>query len=58
MSHLFLLLQRNQCLATIIIGICKMRAEARFDLAYAWSHRLFEAWVVNDWLKVDLVGDV
>ena len=29
MSHLFLLLQRNQCLATIIIGICKMRAEAR-----------------------------
>jgi len=21
-----------------------------FDLAYAWSHSLFEAWLVNDWL--------
>jgi len=29
-----------------------------FDLAYAWSNRLFEAWLVNDWFKVELVGDV
>jgi len=29
-----------------------------FDLAYALSHRLFEALLVNDWLKVDLVDDV
>jgi len=29
-----------------------------FDLAYARSYRLFEAWVVNGWFKVDLVGDV
>jgi len=28
------------------------------NLAYTWSHRLFEAWLVNGWFKVDLVGDV
>ena len=28
------------------------------NLAYAWSHRLFEAWLVNGWFKVDLLGDV
>ena len=29
-----------------------------FDLANTWSYRLFEAWLVNHWFKVDLVGDV
>jgi len=28
------------------------------NLAHAWSHKLFEAWLVNNWFKVDLVGDV
>jgi len=25
------------------------------NLPYAWGHRLFEAWPVNAWFKVDLV---
>jgi len=29
-----------------------------FNLAYAWRHSLFKAWLVNGWFKVDLVGDV
>ena len=28
------------------------------NLAYAWSCMLFEAWLVSDWFKVDLLGDV
>jgi len=28
------------------------------NLAYAWSHKLFEAWLVNGWFKGDLVDDV
>jgi len=28
------------------------------NFAHAWSHRLFGAWLVNGWSKVDLVGDV
>jgi len=28
------------------------------NLAYAWSHRSFEAWLASDWFKVDMVGDV
>ena len=28
------------------------------NLAYAWSHRLFEAGLVKVWFKVDLLGDV
>jgi len=27
------------------------------NLACAWSHRLFEVWLVNDWFNVDLVDD-
>jgi len=27
------------------------------DLASAWSHRLFEAWLVNSSFNVDLLGD-
>jgi len=27
------------------------------NLAHAWSHRLFEAWLVNSWFEVDLAGD-
>jgi len=29
-----------------------------FNLAHAWSHRLFEAWLVSGWFKVDFLGDV
>jgi len=29
-----------------------------FNLAHAWSYRLFEAWQVSGWLKVGLLGDV
>jgi len=28
------------------------------NLAHAWSHRLFEAWLVRGWFEVDLLGDV
>ena len=28
------------------------------NLAYAWSHGLFEAWLVSVWFEVDLLGDV
>ena len=28
------------------------------NLAHAWSHRLFEAWLVSDWFEVNLLGDV
>jgi len=28
------------------------------NLAHAWSYRLFEAWLVSVWFKVDLLGDV
>jgi len=28
------------------------------NLAHAWSHRLFEAWLVRGWFEVNLLGDV
>jgi len=28
------------------------------NVAYAWSHRLFEAWLVRGWFKVELLDDV
>jgi len=28
------------------------------NLAHAWSYRLFEAWLVSGWFKVDLLGGV
>ena len=28
------------------------------NLAHAWRHRLFEAWLVSGWFEVNLVGDV
>ena len=27
------------------------------NLAHAWSHRLFEAWLVSVWFEVDLLSD-
>ena len=33
-------------------------AKPMLNLAFAWRHSLFEAWLVNGWFKVDLVGDV
>ena len=31
---------------------------SRLKLAHAWSHRLFEAWLVSGCFKVDLLGDI
>jgi len=28
------------------------------NLAHAWSHRSFEAWLVSDWFKVEFLDDV
>jgi len=28
------------------------------NLTHAWSDRLFEAWIVSGWFKVNLLGDV
>jgi len=28
------------------------------NLAHAWSHTLFEAWLVSAWFELDLLGDV
>ena len=29
-----------------------------FNSAHAWSYKLFEAWLVSGWFKLDLLGDV
>jgi len=31
---------------------------AGLNLAHAWRHRLFEAWLVTGWFEVDLLSDV
>ena len=28
------------------------------NLAHAWSHTLFEAWLGSAWFELDLLGDV
>jgi len=47
------IMSRLHIFSTDISGI-----SGGLNLAYAWRHSLFEAWLVNSWIKVDLVGNV
>jgi len=47
----------EHCEYSFFLHIFQVFCVVWFSL-YAWSHRLFETWLVNGWFKVDFVGDV